>query len=241
MSLASTSRHFAAARAIRSLRTEADIGPDFVGARPSSRPISARLPRRPPANRRHPPPRQPLGCKSCSQKAHSPTSSTSIFARPRRHHRPEHHDRRALSVARPLGRLHRAGRGRPRRRLRAVRARSRALRHARGHAGDGALAAAHRAAGDPRGLARGQAAHRRRHASTKCPGTRRSTRSPPSSRACARPSATPRSSAAPTAGRRPDACIMPAAWCGVSCSSAAAASTRSATTASARRSTCCRA
>ncbi len=35
-------------------------------------------------------------------------------------------------------------------------------RHARRHAGDGAFAAAHRAAGDPRGLARRQAAHRRR-------------------------------------------------------------------------------
>ena len=42
-----------------------------------------------------------------------------------------------------------------------------------------------------------------------------------------------RSSAAPTAGRRPGACTMRAAWCAASCFSAAAASTRSPTTASA--------
>ena len=62
----------------------------------------------------------------------------------------------------PLGRLHGAGRGRPRGRMRAVRARSGAVADARRHPGDGAFAAAHRPAGDPRRLARRKAAHRRR-------------------------------------------------------------------------------
>ena len=93
-----------------------------------------------------------LRVESRPQTAHPPAKSN----------QPEHHDRRTLPLARPLGRLHRAGRERPRGRLRAVRARSRAVEHARCHPGDGAFAAAHRAAGDPRGLARRQSAHRRR-------------------------------------------------------------------------------
>src|SRR6516225_10247170 len=72
------------------------------------------------------------------------------------------HDRRTLSPARPLGRLHGAGRGRPRGGLRAVCTRPCALEHARRYPRDGALAVAHCAARHSRRLARGKGTHRRR-------------------------------------------------------------------------------
>jgi hypothetical protein len=143
------------------------------------------------------------------------------------------HDRRTLSPARPLGRLHGAGRGRPRGGLRAVCARPCAVEHARRHPRDGALAVAHRAARHSQRLARGKGTHRRRSLPRGILGG-----SPRRRRV--RAHTLPRSSAAPMAGHRRAASTMPAACCGGSCSSAAAASTRSPITASERRNTSCR-
>src|SRR5712691_6587682 len=74
----------------------------------------------------------------------------------------EHNDCRPLPDAGPLGRLHGAGGGRTRGRMRAVCARPRGFGHAGCHTGDGAFTAAHRAAGDPRRLVGGKTTHRRR-------------------------------------------------------------------------------